>query len=1003
MKTKIITFFVSLLAILILHTQVLTDSLSATNYAISLPGVSGAASNIKITGLNLNTLPYTMEMWFKPTGTQTTYAGLFYTRSSSTNCGLQYAASWQVPTSIRMMTNISGDYGTVSGAAAPEIWHQVSVVVTESTRTIYLDGIATTMQSLVNPVYDFTTGDLYIGWDNAVDNRAFKGLVDEIRIWNVAKTASEIQSKRYAILNGNESGLVGYWNFNDSVTSHATDLTANANHGIISGGTYVRSYPLELMTACGSLDLGDISAVTTDLPLISNVGSQVSVSWVSSNVFVISTIGKVTQPSKYDATVKLTATLTQVDKGVTYTLTKDFDVIVPAVNVAAAQIAEWNFTTDNIFLENDTLKVTDTQSGFVGKLLNDARIRTIGSTTKYNVLDLGNGTGYFDMGTDIGTAIYSLKNYTMMGYFRIDADYQGLTGSGNFYWTFSNTPDVLTDKNGYIIGSLKTESQSVTTNFNSVGNQTVGPTVPASAGLGEWHHFAYVQNETTGTIYVDGIVAGTGSMTNLPFSSVNIPGRSGTLYNWLGRSNYAGDGYLKKTLLYDFQLLNVPVTYDDLKDGFTGFEGVSATLNKLNNAYSENPDYMVPELFTERDNLKLGDLSAVRANITLPVKGIDQSIDIIWNSSNTKLITSNGVVTRPDYYNYNDTLTATLTKNGQSLTKKFPATVILNDGSQFTNDLLVKYDFSSVTDSVVTDVAEKHFKGILKNNAKIKSIGTSLKYKVLSLGDSIGYFDMGNEIGKLMYNLSDYTMSAFYRVDTAYSASIASAGNFLWTFSNGNNQGLNKNGYVIGALNNQSMSITPGYYTAETGNQAVSFATPASPGGWHNFTYVQSGVIGSIYIDGINQVPAVAITNLPSTALPKNGQLGTLYNWIGRSCFTGDAYLRKTLVYDFRLYKTALNDEQIQNSALNIGSIIKALDLAYEEGITAVGTITDSKYKVIPGANRINIFGLNGTEKITLYGIAGSQLKITNSSSIPVNAGVYILKINSFVTKVIVR
>ena len=89
----------------------------------------------------------------------------------------------------------------------------------------------------------------------------------------------------------------------------------------------------------------------------------------------------------------------------TYTLTKDFNVIVPAVNVAAAQIAEWNFSSDNILLQNDTLKVKDIQSGFIGKVMNDARTRTIGSTTQYNVLDLGNGTGYFDMGTDIGTAI----------------------------------------------------------------------------------------------------------------------------------------------------------------------------------------------------------------------------------------------------------------------------------------------------------------------------------------------------------------------------------------------------------------------------------------------------------------------------------------------------------------------------------------------------------------------------------------------------------------------
>jgi len=273
---------------------------------------------------------------------------------------------------------------------------------------------------------------------------------------------------------------------------------------------------------------------------------------------------------------------------------------------------------------------------------------------------------------------------------------------------------------------------------------------------------------------------------------------------------------------------------------------------------------------------------------------------------------------------------------------------------------------------------------------------------VLNLGDSIGYFDMGPEIGKLMYNLSDYTMSAYYRVDTVYKT-IASNGNFLWTISNGSNQGTNQNGYIIGALNNQSVSITPGYYTAASGDQAVSFATPALTGEWHNMTYVQSGATGSLYIDGMNQVPMVSITNLPSTALPKRGQLGTLFNWIGRSCFNTDAYLKKTLVYDFRLYRTALSDEQIQNTELNVGNVIRALNEAYAENVTDVKKVSDSKYKVISTAQQIHILGLTGTENITLYDIAGRQLKVTNASSMSLNSGVYIVRINSYVTKVMVK
>ncbi|HEY6915554.1 MAG TPA: T9SS type A sorting domain-containing protein, partial [Paludibacter sp.] len=145
------------------------------------------------------------------------------------------------------------------------------------------------------------------------------------------------------------------------------------------------------------------------------------------------------------------------------------------------------------------------------------------------------------------------------------------------------------------------------------------------------------------------------------------------------------------------------------------------------------------------------------------------------------------------------------------------------------------------------------------------------------------------------------------------------------------------------------------------------------------------------------------VTMLPSTALAKSNQLGTLYNWIGRSCYTGDVYLRKTLVYDFRLYKTALTDEQILTSVLNVGPTISALDVAYAEKPNAVGSLATNQYQVVTTAGTIKISGLNGTEKVSLFDIAGRQIQVINPTRISTNAGVYIVKINNEATKVVVR
>ena len=229
------------------------------------------------------------------------------------------------------------------------------------------------------------------------------------------------------------------------------------------------------------------------------------------------------------------------------------------------QLAKWDFASNRIADSNGAITAKDSISGFVSTLMNDASIRTIGNTERFNVLDLGNGKGYLDMGLEIGKAIYSLSNYTICGYFRIDDTNTDLNSAGNFMWNFSNSADAPTDQNGYIIGSLKNQSQNITTNYWATGDQGVGLNV--NAAKGGWHHMAYTQNGTTGTIFIDGVSVKTGTVTNLPSTALLVAGRTGTLYNWLGRSCYPGDVYLKNTLLYDFQLWRIPLIADDFNYG----------------------------------------------------------------------------------------------------------------------------------------------------------------------------------------------------------------------------------------------------------------------------------------------------------------------------------------------------------------------------------------------------------------------------------------------------
>ena len=757
---------------------------------------------------------------------------------------------------------------------------------------------------------------------------------------------------------------------------------------------------LELQTQTDALTLGDLSAVESDIALPLTAGTKgVTIKWASDKPAIIDSTGHVVQPAKYNRNVKLTATLSLPMGDTVFTSMKVFNATVIGVIPTPLEVATWDFKPGSISYVNDTLRVTDATSSFTGKVMNEARIRTIGLTDKINVLDLGNGKGYFDMGQDVGEAIYVLSNHTMMGYFRVDADYTNIAAGGNFYWNFSNSADIGAAKNGFIYGRL---NNNMAAGISAYGSPSTPTATNMATPTGSWHHIAYTLVGTTGTVYIDGVQMAQNTSMLVPNLAVAKENMIGTICNWLGRSGWATDAYLQKTLLYDFRILSYPVTVDDLNYGYSGFDPVVATIDRLNNAYIEEDDYIAPELENEKNNLSLGDLSAVVADINLPVQGtLDPTIAISWKTTNSKLISTTGKVTRPDFFNYPDTLTAILVKNGQSVTKVFPATVLMKENTQFTGDLMMKFDFSNVQDSVVTDVAEKHFKGTLKNNAQVVTIGKTQQYKVLNLGDSIGYFDMGEDVGKVMYNLSDFTISAFFYIDPAYT-DLNKAGNFLFTFSNSDNQLVDQNGYMFAALNSQSVSITPKTYTAASGNQSINYNTLAATGSWHNFTYTQKDLIGSLYIDGL-VVSNGQITNLLKTTLPKNNLLGTAYNWIGRSCFKADSYLRKTKVHDIRVYNRALSDAEILFDVLGVANVVSALDLAMTEDNTGLQPIQNSGYSVLAGEGLLKINGLKGNEQVTISDITGRIVSSVNKSEIYVKSGVYIVRVNNLVAKVMVK
>jgi signal transduction histidine kinase len=82
---------------------------------------------------------------------------------------------------------------------------------------------------------------LMIGSNPRPDGR-WGGLLDEFRVWNVARSQAEIQADLGRELAGTESNLVAYWRFNESAGPVATDATVHGHSGaLVNGPTWVAS------------------------------------------------------------------------------------------------------------------------------------------------------------------------------------------------------------------------------------------------------------------------------------------------------------------------------------------------------------------------------------------------------------------------------------------------------------------------------------------------------------------------------------------------------------------------------------------------------------------------------------------------------------------------------------------------------------------------------------------------------------------------------------------
>ena len=63
-----------------------------------------------------------------------------------------------------------------------------------------------------------------------------------LRIWNIARSEADIRSDMHMQLNGDEPGLVAYWNFDEETDGIISDVSPNQNDGKLVGNSKLVDY-----------------------------------------------------------------------------------------------------------------------------------------------------------------------------------------------------------------------------------------------------------------------------------------------------------------------------------------------------------------------------------------------------------------------------------------------------------------------------------------------------------------------------------------------------------------------------------------------------------------------------------------------------------------------------------------------------------------------------------------------------------------------------------------
>lgn len=445
----------------------------------------------------------TLELWAKfavTTGTQT----LIKKRAGA---GQGYELNYDGTSLNFIVEDGANNEQSVSYMVTPSTteWTHIAAKLnsTNGDMALYVNGREVKESLAAATGYDLSNAaTLRIGADDAGAN-GFNGNIDEVRIFDGVNTQVAIRSAMHLTLQGSESNIVSYYQFNgdsnDDIGANNGTLNGNASIATASTVNVGRPGAAENHSLAGGSPTQNFSGANISMDFTAHSTSEAFTATYQN--FAPNTIAGITGTTLYQSPMW---TINKSDAAATFTV--DLTFTFPANTFDQLLAANYALYRRNMGADGNWTQVVAQATSITANTIVFDGITDIGQymvvrTTENgltanagNCLTFNGSTNYLSMASVVSTV---QDNFTIEGWVRWDGG-----GSADRLFFYNGDSENSTATTGYGVGL--NEANTVTA---FIGNSTATLTELSSGQAlttGEWVHIALVRRANSWFLYIDG-------------------------------------------------------------------------------------------------------------------------------------------------------------------------------------------------------------------------------------------------------------------------------------------------------------------------------------------------------------------------------------------------------------------------------------------------------------------------------------------------------------------